>query len=343
MRFLLICIVSLFYNRCQNLQQSKKDLEEKSTYRIVTYNVENLFDTWDEEYKFDEEFTPTGAKYWGRDRYEKKLTDIGKVLMNMTAYNVPAIIGLVEIENKTVLEDLLAETPLQKFRYAIVHEESPDERGIDVALLYDTDQFQFVDYEIGRVEFPKVIADKTRDMLIVEGYLAKEKVYVVVNHWPSRRGGVTKSEPKRIFVAKMLRKKVNSILEKEPTAGIIIMGDFNDTPSNRSITQYLGAGNWQSNVDLINLMSEMEKEGKGTYKYQNQWNMIDQFIVSKNLTDDHGKLRITKQSAKIFAPEWLREPDPYYPGDRIFRTYRGPRYIGGYSDHFPIVLDVEVE
>ena len=342
-RLILVLLSVSLLNRCENLQQSNQQLEEKAEYRIVSYNVENLFDTWDEEFKFDDDFTPNGANYWGRDRYEKKLNDIGKVIVNMSAYNVPAIIGLVEVENKTVLEDLLTKSPLQKFQYAIVHEESPDERGIDVALLYDTNQFQFVDYEIGRVEFPPVIADKTRDMLIVEGYLATEKVYLVVNHWPSRRGGEAVSEPKRIHVAKMLQEKVASILEKEPDAGIIIMGDFNDTPTNKSIVTYLGAGEWESNSNLINLMFAMEKEGKGSYKYQNQWNMLDQFIVSKNLTDEQGKLRVSPQSAKIFAPDWLRETDPYYPGDRIFRTYRGPRYIGGYSDHFPIVLDLEVK
>ena len=340
MRYLILLLSISLFNRCENLQQSQKDLEEKSSYRIVSYNVENLFDTWDEEFKFDDDFTPTGTNFWGKERYEKKLNDIGKVLVNTAAYNVPAIIGLVEVENKRVLEDLLNKTPLTKFQYAIVHEESPDERGIDVALLYDTEQFQFLDYEIGRVEFPEVIADKTRDMLIVEGYLAKEKVYVVVNHWPSRRGGASVSEPKRIHVAKMLHKKVNEILEQEPEAGIILMGDFNDTPMNKSIAQYLGAGSWENNKMLVNLMTDLEREGKGSYKYQNQWNMLDQFIVSKNLTDEQGKLRVRKNSAKIFAPDWLREDDPYYPGDRIFRTYRGPRYVGGYSDLFPIVLDI---
>lgn len=340
MRLLIVLFVLLGFNRCDNFRKSKQDLEAKESYRIISYNVENLFDTWDEEYKFDDDFTPYGSYYWGKEKYEKKIADIGKVLINASGDKVPAIIGLMEIENEVVLEDLLTKSPLSKFQYAIVHEDSPDERGIDVALLYDTKQFQYLDYEIGRVEFPKPIEDRTRDILLVKGILNQDTIYVAVNHWPSRRGGESVSAPKRFFVAKLLKQKVREISKAQPNAGIIIMGDFNDTPTDKSITTYLGALEYNQADTLVNLMTPFAKKGLGTYKYQNQWNLLDQFIVSKNLFDEHGSLYLTNESAHIFAPEWLREGDPVYPGDRVYRTFLGPRYIGGYSDHFPIVLDI---
>jgi len=339
-KHLAILIFGISLLQCSP-NSSQVETVNKPSYRLISYNVENLFDTWDEEFKFDDDFTPTGRNYWGRERYEKKLNDIGKVLVNVSGDEVPAIIGLVEIENKTVLEDLLAKSPLQKFQYAIVHEESPDERGIDVALLYDTEQFRYLDHQIGRIEFPSPIRDRTRDMLMVKGMLGGDTVYVSVNHWPSRRGGDAETELKRIYVAKQLKEKTDAILDEQPNAGIIIMGDFNDTPLNRSVEETLAAKPWGSeDARYINMFYAKAKAGEGTYKYQNQWNMLDQFIVSYNLTDDVGNLFVTENSATIYDADWLKEGDPVYPGDRIFRTFRGPRYVGGYSDHFPIVLDV---
>lgn len=329
---------------CEQVSSQDETTPSKSEYRIVSYNVENLFDTYDDEFKFDDEFTPYGSYYWGKKKYEKKLNDIGKVLVNLAEGNVPAIIGLVEIENKTVLEDLVKQSPLSKFQYGIVHEESPDERGIDVALLYDENQFHYISHQIGRIHFPKPIEDKTRDILFVKGILAKDTIFVAVNHWPSRRGGASISEPKRKYVAKKLKEKTEAILAKQPNAGIIIMGDFNDTPTNKSLYQSLGAKSLEDkNSQLVNLMYPYEKQGIGTYKFRNQWNLLDQFIVSRNLTDNIGALKITQKSAKIFDVDWLKEDDPTYPGKRLNRTFLGPRYKGGYSDHFPIYLDIEIQ
>jgi len=346
MRYLFLVFIFAGLDGCApKTPSSSKSTSQKyeESYRIVSYNVENLFDTWNEERKFDEDFTPTGANRWTRSRYDKKILDLGKVLVNVAGDKVPAVIGLIEVENRKVLEDLLNKSPLSKFQYAIVHEESPDERGIDVALLYDKDQFNFLDHQIGRIEFPDDPTDNTRDVLIVKGMLGKDTVYLSVNHWPSRRGGVAVSSPKREYVANTLREKTEAILKKQPNAGIIIMGDFNDGPSDVSLANGLRAGALNNNTaQLINLMSERARKGEGTYKYQNQWNMLDQFIVSRNLMDDKGKLFITEESAQIFDADYLKEPDPNYPGDRIFRTYRGPNYVGGYSDHFPIVLDIYV-
>lgn len=325
---------------CQNVGRQAQVEPLESSYRVISYNVENLFDTWDDPQKHDDEFTPTGANYWSKQRYDKKINDIGKVLINCSGSEAPAIIGLIEIENREVLDDLLTHSPLNKFKYKIAHEDSPDERGIDVALLYDSDQFTFLDQQIGRIQFPNDLTDRTRDILIVKGIMGRDTIYCAVNHWPSRRGGENETGQKRKFVAEQLKSKVNSILEKQPNAGIIIMGDFNDTPSNESITEGLGAGDWNSNQELIDLMIPFESKGQGTYKYQNQWNLLDQFIISRNLTDQNGHLLITQKSAKIADLDWLQEKDPMYPGNRIYRTYRGPNYVGGYSDHFPIILDI---
>lgn len=339
MKQILFLIIPFMIVQCNQAPQQATTINKKS-FRIISYNVENLFDTWDEEYKYDDDFTPTGSYYWGRKKYEKKVNDIGKVLLNVSGNEVPAIIGLVEVENKKVLEDVLNNSPLQKFQYAIVHEESPDERGIDVALLYDTEQFEYLDHQIGRIEFPGD-DDKTRDNLIVKGILGGDTLYVSVNHWPSRAGGDASSEVKRIYVANQLREKTDAILDKQPNAGVIIMGDFNDTPLNKSMDETLNARPWGTeNARYINLFYDEAKQGLGTYKYQNQWNMLDQFVVSNSLIDSKGSLYVTNESATIYDADWLKEPDPVYPGDRIYRSFLGPRYIGGYSDHFPIVLDV---
>ncbi len=314
-------------------------------YRIVSYNVENLFDTYDEPYKLDDDFTPEGANRWTKYRLNKKIVDLGKVLVNAAGNEVPAVIGLMEVENADVLESLLRYSPLKKFKYKIIHEESPDERGIDVALLYDSDQFTYLNYQIGRIEFPFDAEDQTRDILMVKGVFGKrDTVYFAVNHWPSRRGGVAETEPKRVFVANQLKEKVEGILKKQPNAGVIMMGDFNDDSNNKSIREALKAGDWdeQDNFDYIDLLASRSKKGLGTYKYRDQWNMLDHFIITKNLTDDVGRLYIDESSVRIFAPDWLKEEDPNFPGNRIFRTYRGPQYVGGISDHFPLVLDVWV-
>jgi len=324
-----------------NQAPQQATVSNKKSFRVICYNVENLFDTWDDEFKYDDDFTPFGSYYWGKKKYEKKVNDIGKVLVNVSEHEVPALIGLVEVENKKVLEDLINVSPLQKFQYAIIHEESPDERGIDVALLYDTEQFQYLDHQVGRIEFPTDKSDKTRDMLLVKGLLGGDTIYVSVNHWPSRRGGSAESEFKRVYVAEQLKEKTDAILAKQPNAGVIIMGDFNDTPLNRSIEEGLDAKPWGTDsAKYINLFYEDAQKGLGTYKYQNQWNMLDQFIVSNSLLDGEGGLYITKDSASIYDADWLKESDPVYPGDRINRTFIGPRYNGGYSDHFPIVLDI---
>ncbi len=341
MNYFWFLLLTVSLCSCQNgTSYSDTTQQSKKSYRIISYNVENLFDTIDDPSKLDDDFTPYGDNFWGKMRYEKKVNDIGKVLVNCSDTKAPALIGLVEVENKSVLEDLIHNSPLSKFSYEIVHEDSPDERGIDVALLYDTTQFQYLDYQIGRIQFPNHLADRTRDILLVKGILNKDTLFVAVNHWPSRRGGLTSSEPKREYVASQLLQKVESIVEKQPNSGILILGDFNDTPKNKSIAEVLGAKDWESNSELIDLMIPLEDKGLGTYKYQNQWNMLDHFIISRNLTDQNGSLLIAKNSVQIINQDWLNEDDPMYPGKRIYRTYRGPNYVGGFSDHYPIVMDI---
>ncbi|MEL6943263.1 MAG: endonuclease/exonuclease/phosphatase family protein, partial [Bacteroidota bacterium] len=215
--------------------------KKKCTPRVAFYNVENLFDTVDDPIKPDEEFTPEGRQKWSNARYFAKLLKIAKVVEQM---DHPAFIGMCEVENRTVLEDLISRPALNNRAYGIVHHESPDYRGIDVAFLYDKKQFKVKKSQTIRINFPAEIVEDytTRDILMVEGtFQKKQPLYFFINHWPSRRGGLKESEPKRTYVAAQLRKAVDSLFQVNPNAQIMIMGDFNDETDNKSISEVLNA------------------------------------------------------------------------------------------------------
>lgn len=308
--------------------------QEKGTMTIAFYNVENLFDTADDPIKKDEEFTPEGSKKWDQKRYEKKLDDLAKVLSSIDSIKLPAIIGFCEVENRKVVEDLVQTGKLAKANYKIAHIESPDIRGIDVALAYQNKQFKFVSQEAIPINFEDAPDYKTRDILHVTGELKGEDTHIFVNHWPSRIGGLEQSEPRRTFVASVLKTKVDEILAEDPSANIIIMGDMNDEPDNKSLFETLAAKSPGTNSELINLMLPLDKENKGTYNYRNNWNMLDNLVVSKSLLDEKG-LDVVGKEGHIFRKEWMEFKNPkgdIYPD----RTYGGPNYYGGISDHFPV-------
>ena len=288
---------------------------------VMFWNVENYFDTYDNPTTSDEEFTPTGDNRWSWKRFEKKRDDIAKTfLLAADEYGeLPGIIGLAEIENKFVLDQLIEETPLARAGYRYIHKDSPDSRGIDVALLYREEKFKPIHTTYIEASFP------TRDVLYTKGVVeGEDTIHIMVNHWPSKRGNESSSGKKREYVSLMVSRTVDSILQSSPDANILLMGDFNDTPFSAPL-QNLG--------QLTNLALKA-KGAEGTYKYQQEWSVIDQILVSENLVKHAGK------RMEIFAPEALLTEDATYMGIKPKRTYSGPRYLGGVSDHLPVLLQI---
>lgn len=323
-------------NSCTSVKQSLR-----KEYTVVSYNVENLFDTIDDPSVPDEEFLPESEKKWDNERYQKKLNDIAKVISEINNRELPEIIGLVEVENQTVLEDLINTGALKNQAYAIVHEESPDYRGIDVALLYQKDAFTEIGHEAIPVTFPDDPEFKTRDILHVTGKIRNKVIHIFVNHWPSRIGGEDKTEPKRVLAAAILKKQVDRILAAEPEARIIIMGDMNDEPVNKSLEQTLGAESPDSGSKLVNLMMPDKLAGLGTYFYNGNWNMLDNLVVSDELI--HGKgIRTENNKGFTFSTNWMIFTNK--TGDKTpNRTYVGKKYVAGVSDHFPVYFKMLVK
>jgi predicted extracellular nuclease len=303
---------------------------------VVFYNVENLFDTVDDTTVWDDHFLPDSLKEWTDERYAKKLTDLAKVLTEISEDDLPEIIGLCEVENRKVVEDLFATDSLSKRKYKVVHEQSPDFRGIDVALAYDSELMSELHHENIRVSFSFEPETTTRDILYTKLLSCGDTLHVFVNHWPSRRGGQEQSEPKRLKAATVLRTKIDSILLKDHQAKVIAMGDFNDYPDNRSMTEIMNCEPG-ANQRLTNLTYQFHKNGLGTYNYRGEWGMLDQFIVSDGLLYSAEGCAASDSSASIFKEDWMMYfPESGSPSPN--RTYGGPNYYGGYSDHLPIRL-----
>ena len=314
----------------------------ENSFKIMFYNCENLFDTNNDSLINDEEFLPEGERFWTKNKYYNKIRNTYKVIMAVGGWNPPAIIGLCEIENRKVLKDIVNSTPLVKFEYQIIHKDSPDRRGIDVGFLYRNELFKPIRHEFIPINYPDQPDNKTRDILYVKG-MAKDSdtIHIFINHWPSRWGGQLESEDRRLFVASVLRAKVDSIIESNSMAKIIITGDFNDYPKNTSIYKILGAKTEFSqinNSELYNLSSNLEKQNIGSHKYQGEWGILDQFIVSGSLLDKDEKVFTTINYVHIFNEDFLLEPDDGYFGFRPKRTFSGYTYIGGFSDHLPVYL-----
>lgn len=311
--------------------------------RLGFYNIENLFDLHDNPYTKDDDFTPNGRNKWTQKRFDDKLDKITKVL---NAMGTPQIIGLAEVENKSVLYALKNHPNLNKIDFGIAHYDSEDRRGIDVALLYDKNAMMLKKKRFLRIGFPDSIEPgyTSRDVLIVEGQLLNgETIWILVNHWPSRYGGIEKSEPKRTHVAWHVRKEIDKIQKTDPKAKIILMGDFNDEPTRKSVREVLGATKNKKMAqsikpNLMNCMTSLQDQGIGSYNYRGNWNMIDQFIVSAPMLKDD---KLKYMGAGVFREPWMMFVHDKY-GPTPNRTYGGPNYYGGYSDHLPIYLDLKL-
>ena len=289
---------------------------------VVFYNVENLFDTVDDPDTQDDDFTPDGALKWTADRYRTKLEHLAAAI-GLSGSDLPLLIGLAEVENREVVEELATTGGLADGRYTTVHFDSPDERGIDVALLVR--EAQVLSSKALAVDLG---TDRTRDILYAQLLLGGSTWHVYVNHWPSRREGEEKSAPKRMTAARTLREHLGSTLRTEP-GNVLIMGDLNDAPLDASVQQGLGAG-CDLRSQLVDLMCRDQPKGHGSHNYQGEWTYLDQFIVDRTLAE-----RVT--SAKAVWNQQLLFRHPRY-GSSPDRTYSGRSYKGGYSDHLPIVL-----
>jgi predicted extracellular nuclease len=315
----------------------------KKNFKIVCYNVENFFDCVDDSLKADEEYLPGGMRGWNYTKYQAKQNNIAKVITAIGGWDAPALVGLCEVESRKALTDLTRYSGLKSLKYEFSHFESPDVRGIDVALLYQPEVFTPVHEEAIAVFFPQSPATKTRDILLVSGIVPTgDTLNVFVCHFPSRLGGELESENRRVTVASTLRAKVDSLYNINPAANIVVMGDFNDYPDNASITETLKAekpGGNTATENLYNLAYPLYLSGKGTHKYEGEWGMLDQFIVSGNLLDASKRFYTRIEDARVFDAGFLLEDDLTHLGKKPFRTYTGMKFNGGFSDHLPVYCD----
>ncbi|MGG5485766.1 endonuclease/exonuclease/phosphatase family protein [Gaetbulibacter sp. PBL-D1] len=306
-------------------------------YTIAFYNIENLFDIHNDPFTNDDDFLPTSDKRWTQKKYDRKIYKIGSVISQIgTDENTtpPAIIGLAEVENKRVLKDLLASKDLQSINYDYVHYNSLDERGIDVALIYNKDVFTvnssetfnvFITDEDGEIDF-------TRDVLLVSGMLGGEEIHIIVNHWPSRREGEEASSYKRVLAAQKNIEVVNRLKQENPNSKIIVMGDFNDNPNDDSVEELVAGAN------LYNPMQNLRSIDKGSLNHDFNWNVFDQIMVSINFLETKPNT-LKFSDANIFDSKFLTQYNGKYKG-QPYRTFVGKKYKGGFSDHFPVFIEL---
>ncbi len=327
-----VALIAIVFSCCKKTEIKK--------FRVAFYNVENLFDTINDPGVNDGSFTPESKLHWNTYKYEHKLSGIAKVLTTLGDGELPVVVGLAEIENDRVLHDLIEKTSLKDGGYRFIHYESPDERGIDVALLYRYDYFEPLFSRTYPVHFPFDTADRTRDLLYVKGVaFSGDTLHFLIDHWPSRYGGKEKSAPKRNFAASLVRRIVDSIFTTNIRANIIVMGDLNDNPTDESLTQILKTlkpGNITRYGELYNLALPEYEKGKGTL-YWKSWDLFDQIIVSGNILEGNMNLKLDPEKEQILKKDWMlysRDDGVKVPS----RTAGRNAYYGGYSDHLPVYI-----
>lgn len=305
-----------------------------TTFSIAFYNLENLFDTIHDKYTLDKNYTSEGRLEWNHDRYIRKIQNLSKVISKIGGNNSklpPIFVGVSEVENKTCLLDLINSEKLLSYKYDFVHYDSPDERGIDVAFLYQKKHFEIINSEayVLYLTDEKNNRDYTRDILLVKGNLFNELIYVIINHWPSRNKGINYSDRKRVKAAKLVHKIIADIYLENENPNIIIMGDFNDQPNNNSIKNHLMTD------DFFNPMIRLQEQKKGSVNFKGKWYLFDQIILSKSLLGASLK-SIKYKDVEIFDAYFLQEKSGKRKGSPK-RTYIGKWHQGGYSDHFPVL------
>lgn len=322
-------------------------IKGQERFRVMFYNVENLFDTKDNPNKNDDDFTPSGNLHWSSYRYWRKLDNIGCVITETGGTRIPSLVGLCEVENDSVLFDLTKRTTLRHHKYEYIISDSEDERGINVALLYQRDEIKILETKEYTPVFKNLPPIKTRNILHVSGKIVNGDILdIFVCHFKSRSGGIKKSSPYRIQSAELLRQKVDSVMKIRKNPYVIIMGDFNDYPDDTSMYKTLGAKGIEKNIEkdsLYNLFYNRTKEkDAGSYKYRGKWTFPDQFIVNGNLLNNKNKTQLKGKEAYVFRADYLLINGDRYGGLKPFRTYSGWKYLEGYSDHLPIYMDLEI-
>lgn len=306
----------------------------QDSFRVMFWNVENLFDTKDDLHKNDNEFLPDAVRHWNYFRYRDKLNKLAKGIIASGNEYVPDLVGLCEVENDSCLYDLTRRSPLREADYRYVITDSPDQRGIDVALLYQRGSFKLLQQQSIRIPHKRLKKGPTRDILHVVGkVISGDTLDVIICHMPSRSGGQAKSEPYRLLTTAILKQTVDSVMQVREKPHVVVMGDFNDYPTDKSMKKLCSDGH------LRNLMKGKKD---GTYRYRGEWGILDQFLVSENLVKKKGSIRTSSKKAQILRHDFLLEEDEKYGGFKPFRTYNGMKYQGGFSDHLPIVLDLHL-
>ncbi len=307
-------------------------------YNIAFYNIENLFDIENNPLTNDDDFLPTSAKRWTPKRYQKKLLKLGTVISKIGEEDraiAPVIVGLAEVENSNVLSDLVKSKNLINEDYSYIHYDSPDERGVDVALLYKSDIFKVENSEPFTVYLQNELGeqDYTRDILLVQGKLNNENLNIIVNHWSSRREGEKETEFKRIAGANVVNSIIKKLKKEDSNAKTIVMGDFNDNPNNDSIALM------EKESNLYNPFKTVWSREKGSLSYNFQWNLFDQILFSTNFFDVKNST-LSFASADVFNSKFLAQSHGKYKG-QPFRTFVGKKFKGGYSDHFPVYIQLK--
>lgn len=318
-------------------------IAQRDSLMVAFYNVENLFHPSDDSLTRDDDFTPEGLYHWSYKKYYKKIANVAKVLIAMGEGSPPALVGLAEIENKRVLKDLCYRSPLRAYGYRYVHHDSPDRRGVDVALLYRDSLTVILREHKVPVVFPFEPQTRNRDLLYaLVRFPCGDSLHILVNHWTSRFGGYEATIPKRNYYADVARRVVDSVLSDNPASNILLMGDFNDYATDESMEKHLRARRYSpSNIEdtLFNLMYYfVTLNNVGSHKHEDFWGCLDQIIVSRGLLFDQNRLHIAGHCPHIFQAPFLLVPDEKYGGVKTYRTFLGPRYIGGYADHLPVYV-----
>ena len=362
---------------CVVLAISASTNAQTEPIRVAFWNMENFFDPFVDSTKSYNAFTEDGMQHWTKSRFYKKRNNMYKAILAMSEGHPIGIIGMCEVENEYVLSAIFEQTPLKKHNYRFVHYEGPDKRGIDPAIVYSLDHFMLVESAVFPYYNPEDTAYHSRDILYAK-FIAKEDgvstlrqaqgsttvvgtevpepvegptsiadtIHVFVNHWPSRYSGELETVGSRSCSAAILRSKVDSICASMPEgyqAKIIMMGDLNDCPTDPSVYDVLRARHPSEMEDgcLINLFGKADGLGfEGTLKHQADWQIFDQIIVTEGVINDREGLHYQEGSARIFHADFLFEDDETYHGKKLFRTYIGPRYFGGFSDHLPVYIDL---
>ncbi|HPE33397.1 MAG TPA: endonuclease/exonuclease/phosphatase family protein [Bacteroidales bacterium] len=319
--------------------------QDEMRYRIgciAFYNIENLFDTIDQPNVNDTEFTPEGPNKWNSSKYYEKLSNLSEVISKIgvdLTPDGPAVLGLSEIENRSVLSDLVMQPELRQRNYQIVHHDGPDRRGVDCALFYNPKYFTMTNSQSRRLRVEGRDNFFTRDQLVVSGMFDGEMMHFIVNHWPSRSGGQKRSEPLRIAAARLTRSIVDSLLNIDPNAKVIVMGDLNDDPVDKSVKKIM---NTTDNPDklksdmMFNPMERLYRQGIGSLAYRDAWNLFDQLLLTQALTGND-KSTYKFYRAGVFNKPWLLQKEGAFKG-YPWRSFAGGNYLGGYSDHLPVYL-----